>query len=447
MLRPTVSAKTSIAAAGLAAATMVIGGCEWPTYHGNGARTGVLPAASSAKSLSTAWSRTLDGAVYGAPIVHDGSVYAATEGGSVYAFTTAGAQRWRTHVADPVALSEIAAHGAGCGNIDPLGITGTPVFDPVTSRIFAVAETLVGGGNGTVQHQLVAVNPSDGAITARRVVAPPHGNPAAHQQRAALVVTKGHVLVAFGGLAGDCGSYVGAIVSTRTDMTGGQTSYAIPTTREGGIWTPPGPTLLADGSLLATSGNSESTTRYDGGDSVVHLSADLKLLDRFTPSTWPADNATDLDLGSMGAAVTNNGYVVQSGKRGITYVLRLSHLGGIGGQVSSVSGCGAFGGAAVLGSTVFLPCRDGVRRADISGNGTIRLGWRAAGIPGSPVMYGNAVLATGQSQGRLYILDPATGAIRTSLGVGALTRFATPALDAGRVYVGTTAGLVAVNIK
>jgi outer membrane protein assembly factor BamB len=114
--------------------------------------------------------------------------------------------------------------------------------------------------------------------------------------------------------------------------------------------------------------------------------------------------------------------------------------------VSSAAGCAAFGGAAVSGSTVFLPCTTGVRRADIGSNGSITLSWQASGIPGAPVVYGNAVLATSQATGRLYILDPTTGAVRTSLAVGSLTRFATPALDVGRAYVGTTSGIVAVNI-
>ncbi len=424
----------------------LLSACNWWSYHGNGQRTGVLPSATGPRMLTRAWAHTLDGAVYASPIVNNGTVYVATEGGSLYAFTAAGALRWRTHVADPVRLSDLAARGAPCGNIDPLGITGTPVFDPATGRVFLVAETLV---NGAVQHQLVSVNGSTGAIVGRRAVAPPRGNAAAHQQRGALALMSGHVIVVpFGGLSGDCGSYVGSLVATRTDLTGPQGSYAIPTAREAGMWTPPGPTVLPDGSLLVADGNGASTGgTYDGSDSVVHLNTYFRVLDIFAPSTWPSDNAADLDLGSAGPAVTNNGYVVQSGKRGIVYVLRLSHLGGIGGQVSSAAGCVAYGGAAVSGSTVFLPCASGVRRADIGSNGSIQLGWQATGIPGSPVVYGNAVLATSQATGRLYILDPTTGGVRASTLIGTLTRFATPALDLGRAYVATTTGIVAVNVS
>jgi polyvinyl alcohol dehydrogenase (cytochrome) len=432
--------KFSVAALCVALLTLVgLSGCDWLGYHGSAGRTGNLGGNGNPQGLTTAWSQSLDGAVYASPIVHAGTIYVATEGGSVYAFAPNGALRWRTHLADPVRRSDLP-----CGNIDPLGITGTPVFDPSTGKLFAVAETKV---NGSVQHQLFSLDGGNGAVIGHRLVSPPRGTSVAHQQRGALALDAGRVLVPFGGLAGDCGPYVGSIVATRTDLTGAQPSYAIPTARGAGMWTAPGPTVLSDGSILAADGNGESTSGYDGSDSVVRLDSNLKLIDRFSPSSWADDNAQDLDLGSVGPAVTSNGFVVQSGKRGITYVLRLNHLGGIGGQVSSVAGCAAYGGTAVAGSTVYLPCYDGLRRADVDANGMLRFTWQASGIPGSPVIYGHSLLAISQAQGQLFLLDPRTGATRAALSVGSVSRFATPALDFGRAYVGTLTGIVAVNVK
>ncbi len=57
------------------------------------------------------------------------------------------------------------------------------------------------------------------------------------------------------------------------------------------------------------------------------------------------------------------------------------------------------------------------------------------------------MLATSQATGRLYLLDPTTGGVRTSMAVGPLSRFATPALDTGRAYIGNLAGIVAVNVR
>ena len=69
---------------------MLLSACNWWTYHGSGQRGGLLPSNTSPRTLTVAWGRTLDGAVYASPIVNNGTIYAATEGGSVYAFNTAG---------------------------------------------------------------------------------------------------------------------------------------------------------------------------------------------------------------------------------------------------------------------------------------------------------------------------------------------------------------------
>jgi len=48
-------------------------------------------------------------------------------------------------------------------------------------------------------------------------------------------------------------------------------SFAVPTSREGGIWAPSGGTV-DDGRLLYAVGNGESTQAYDHSDSVLSLS-------------------------------------------------------------------------------------------------------------------------------------------------------------------------------
>ena len=67
------------------------------------------------------------------------------------------------------------------------------------------------------------------------------------------------------------------------------------------------------------------------------------------------------------------------------------------------------------------------------------------------MIFGNSLLSTSRDNGRLYLLDPTTGSVRSSLAIGAVTRFATPALDVvsghGRAYVGTERGIVAVTLS
>jgi hypothetical protein len=48
-----------------------------------------------------------------------------------------------------------------------------------------------------------------------------------------------------------------------------------------------------------------------------------------------------------------------AGKAGIGYVLHSEALGGVGGQALAQPICHAYGGAVVVGSTVFVPRNEG----------------------------------------------------------------------------------------
>ncbi len=176
----------------------------WLTFGGGPARLGVDATSPPLGSPAPGWtSIALDGPVWAQPLVDDGLVLVATEGGSLYALdATTGAVVWRTHVADPIPRADLP-----CGDVSPLGITGTPVIDPSTQTLFAVAER----GDGT--HELVAVSVASGAVLWRRVIDPPGTVPRDQQQRAALALAGGRVIVASGGLDGDCGTYRGYVVS------------------------------------------------------------------------------------------------------------------------------------------------------------------------------------------------------------------------------------------
>ena len=220
-------------------------------------------------------------------------------------------------------------------------------------------------------------------------------------------------------------------------------SYAIPTTREGGIWAPGGGVVLGDRLYYAV-GNGESTSGFDGSDTVIALDPALRRTDFFAPSTWADDNDKDLDLGSLTPAVVGSTIVI-AGKRGVGYVLDPAHLGGIGGQRGQSEICAAFGGAAVSGTTVFLPCNDGIRSATLEG-GSLRTGWHGpSGAKGSPVVAGGAVWVVDYNGGVLYALNPGTGAALAQIRVGQAPNFASPTLSGSRAYVGTRAGVTAVG--
>jgi outer membrane protein assembly factor BamB len=412
---------------------------DWPVYHLDPQRTGnQLAFPSFAGSLTQAWSAKLDGAVYAEPLVVGGHVIAATENDTVYSLDPAtGTVLWQQHLGTPVRLATLP-----CGDIDPLGITGTPAFDPTTGLVFAVAE--VSGP----KHVLFALDPATGSVSWSRGVDLPGDSPTTHQQRPALAVANGYVYIGFGGLAGDCGQYVGEVVGVPASGTGNTISYRVPVAREGAVWAPGGPVVDAAGNLYVSTGNGSSTSGYDGSDSVVQLSPTLTMLSRFAPSTWAADNAGDADLGSLSPVLVPGGWVFQAGKSGRGYVMRQGALGGIGGQVSSAPVCAAFGGAAQSGSTIYVPCRSVLQQVTVGADGKLASGWTTrSGIGGGPpVIGGGVVWSVNTEGGRLYVIDPATGVEIASISVGALPHFASPTLWGGHVLVGTMSGVVSVAV-
>ena len=390
-----------------------------------------MPAASG---HLTATKIKLDGAVYAAPIIVRGTVIVATEMNDVYGLDEAGRQRWKVSLGTPTPQSKLP-----CGNIDPLGITGTPVYDSTSGSVFLVASI-----GDRVSHQLFALDATTGRQRWHRSVDLPGVDAQAMQQRGALAIAQGKVWVPFGGLAGDCGNFKGRLVGV--PLTDGEPiAYTVPTGREAGIWAPPGP-LVRDGDLLVAVGNGESVgERYDFSDSVLRI-RDGRLVDSFSPTTWATDNAGDLDLGSQGAALVQGRWIFQAGKSGIGYVLDADRLGGIGGQVWQGEVCKSFGGTAVSGDTVYVPCTDGLRavRIDRTGRATVR--WHASeSVTGSPVLGGGRLYAIDQDGGALIALDPGTGRPEERVSVGAMSRFATAAIGGSRLYLPTLAGLAVVD--
>jgi len=322
----------------------------WPTYGRDFARSGVAAGVAPAGPLKVSWQVHLDGAVYGQPLLVGPLVIVATENDSLYALdASTGRFVWRTHVGTPVPLADLP-----CGNIDPLGITGTPAYDADNGIVYAVAET------SGYHHVLFGVSVTDGAVRLERDIPAPDGQPRYDQQRPALAIEDGRVYVAFGGLYGDCGPYRGSVVGIPLDGSGSMVSYVVPTAREGAVWGTAGPVIGPDGTLYVSVGNgSTSSTTFDGSDSVTALSPALRQVGIFAPSSWYDDSQHDLDLGSTQPALLASGMLLALGKSGTAYLVSAAHPGGVGGQLAQESVCPAYGAAAVAGSTVYEPCEQG----------------------------------------------------------------------------------------
>ena len=423
----------------LAAAVSLTGiaGATSSTYHRTLTREGSIsggPAASGSNWTSP----VLDGLVYTEPLSVGGRILVATENDTVYALDAGdGHIVWHRHVGTPVPRSLLP-----CGNIDPLGITGTPVIDPSTRTLYAVAEDQTGG----IHHELVALDTSDGSVRWRRSADPAGLAPLAQQQRPALTIANGKVYWAFGGLAGDCGQYHGWVVGSALDGSGALVSYQVPTDNEGAIWATAGPSVDGSGNLYVTTGNGSRTSGApDHGNTFIKLGPNLNELGAFVPTSWAQWNATDRDLGSMGALLLPNGQLFAIGKQQIAYLVDGTHLSGtqVGDQHALTSlalpGCSAFGGGAYRAPYIYVPCSSGVEavRLDQSPPRLTRAWTGPAGTNGSPIVTDGSLWVVDYDGGWLYELDRSTGGQLNRIPIGHAQHFTSVAADSGRVFVST----------
>src|ERR1700722_10789428 len=369
---------------------------SWTVYHGDPAGTGTAASAGRVDTASRAWtSPALDGQLYGEPLVSAGRGYVGPENDTVYALSAAsGKVAWSRHLATPVPASSLP-----CGDIEPtVGITGTPVIDPVRAEIFVVADQESGGRPA---HVLTGLSTATGRVEMTRGVDPAGADTATLLQRTGLTLAGGRVVFGFGGNDGDCQPYRGRVVSV--PETGGAPSMFTVDAKagqsQGAVWMGgAAPAVDAEGHVWVSVGNGsvyKASRGYDDSDSVLELSPAMRLLQYFAPDSWASDNASDRDF-SAGPALLPGGQVLIAGKSRIAYLLNGAHLGGIGGQLASLGPlCSADidGGAAVTGSTVYLPCAGAgivAVRAATSPPG-LRLLWRSATGGGPPIVAGGLV--------------------------------------------------------
>jgi outer membrane protein assembly factor BamB len=411
---------------------------EWTEYHRDAGRSGAGPAEPALSSPKVAWTISVDGHVYASPLIVAGHVIVATENNTVYSLDLfTGSSVWQKHLGDPVAATSLP-----CGDIGPVtGITGTPAADPSTGRLYVVAFVRPG------HHVLFALSLTDGSVLFQQDVDPSGSNPLVQQERGALAIGSGFVYVPLGGLYGDCGGYRGYVVAI-PEGGGLGLDYRVPASRGAGIWSAQGVTVAADGSVYAVTGNATSVSTFAYSNSVLQLSPDLQTVrSYFAPSNWAALDASDIDLGSVGATLLPNGFVVAIGKEGVAYLLKAGSLGGVGGQVASNRGCsGAWGGTAVYGSTVFAPCSDGLYAFAVTPT-SLGVAWHAdRPVLGSPIVAAGAVWAIDQSSATLYALDPTTGSVVFSTPLGSSEHFSTPAATEGFVVAPAGQKVVAVAV-
>jgi outer membrane protein assembly factor BamB len=342
----TLLAAAAVSVSGAAAAESII------TYHGAADRSGhyITPKLTWTEAanvrLDAGFHAAVDGAVYAQPLYWvppagggAARVIVATQNNFVYALDAAtGAQIWRKSLGAPVPLSELR-----CGNINPMGVTGTPTIDPATGIVYLEAYVQT-SGNGP-RHKVFGLSLATGNVAPGWPVDVKDGLDALHQgfnnrpqgQRSALTLVNGKLYVPYAGHFGDCGTYNGMVVGLDLAKPGvfGFWSTEI---AGGGSWGQSG--VAFDGaSMFVTTGNTFSSpnSSWGGGEAVIRLPPTLvnptQDADFFAPANWHYLDQNDLDLGGTSAIpidATVTPRVLALGKDGKAYLLNRDNLGGIG---------------------------------------------------------------------------------------------------------------------
>jgi hypothetical protein len=353
-----------VAFAGLAAVTLLCASAARaaendatvPTYHGDAARSGlyIAPSLTWANAGNMRRDEAFDGRVpgnvYAQPLYWHppgparGLVIVVTEDNAVAALDAiTGTIVWQRNLGNAVARSALP-----CGNINPLGITGTPVIDGPSRAIYL--DAVVDNPSG-LRHLVFALSLKDGSTIAGWPVDVEEAlrgigqrfNTRDQNQRGALTILDGSVYVPFGGHFGDCGDYHGWVVGI---SIGDPKSVRAWSTRAsgGGIWAPGG--ISSDGrALYVATGNTMNATNWGDGEAVIRLAPDLHRSDEkddyFAPSDWLSLDEKDADLGGANPLLLDapgaNGaqpLVLALGKDRRAYLLDRRHFGGVGGALT-----------------------------------------------------------------------------------------------------------------
>jgi hypothetical protein len=401
---------------------------NWLTFGGSNSRAGIAPRAPAHPRLKRRFAKSLDGQVYGQPLIAGSRIYVATENNTVYSFTTGGRKVWQHHFGQPVAGGELP-----CGNIDPSGITGTPVI--TGGKIYVVAFLHDGR-----RHMLFGLRLRNGHVAVRANVDPP--NPEVHQERGALLATGGRIYIPYGGLFGDCGPYNGWVISTTTAGSH-RISYRNPAPLAG-IWAPAGISQQS-GALLVTTGNGGGNT-VGYSNSVIRLSLGLKRKAFWAPTNWKQLSAGDVDESSLAPLPVAGGRVFQIGKDGVGYLLG-SGLDGVGGELFSQRICngGAFGADAFRDPLVILECGGGNYALRIAGD-RFSVAWHNDAGGMVPVIAGDSVFAITRD-GALVQMRMSNGGTVTSVDVGSgATSFPQPAAAGSTLVAPAGRGIVVFSL-
>jgi hypothetical protein len=335
------------------------------TWHYDNARTGVnpyettlTPADVSVGTFGKLFVLPMDGAVIGQAlyqpnitIAGNGThnvIYAATMHDSVYAFDadSSGSALWKTSLL-PAGATPVPMNVQQCQGVTQwteVGIVSTPVIDPASGTLYVVAKSYE---NSATVFRLHALDVTSGkeklggpvVISATYTL---NGNTdtfstLAQTNRPALLLTNGHVYLAFG--SNGCNDF---------GDKGWVLSYSAATLAlEGTFTTEPGKTLASiwgkgaglsadsDGNIYAETGGGFFKAGTNFGVSVLKIGASagtLAVADWFTPYNQAFLSQNDLDLNDSVLVLPDQPgphphLALAVGKEGTLYLLDRDNMG------------------------------------------------------------------------------------------------------------------------
>ena len=337
--------------------------------HNNPSRDGVYIDPAFRSSAAANLTRDLDfdgtisGNVYAQPLYIEGGpsgpmIIAVTESNNVYALdATTGTVIWqRTDIGPSVPSSSLP-----CSNIDPVGITGTPVVDLASRRLFF--DALINGA--TIKHFIYSLNVDTGEtnpgwpvdVNATATYNGMTFESRIQEERGALALVGGIVYVSYSGYSGDCDNYHGWVVGVDINESANVHAWAT-TAVGGGIWGHGG--VASDGTnMFVVTGNTFNTAgNWMGGEAIIRLQAGPiwrgQPADYWAPTNWFNLDISDTDLGGVSATVidvpgaTPSELVLALGKDSNAYLLDRNNLGGITSPVTQANVSGINRGTSAV---------------------------------------------------------------------------------------------------
>ncbi len=467
-------------------------------YHNNATRDGVY--VDSAFTLAAAptlhrdktFNATISGPTYAQPLYYAGPdgkdlVIVATEQNQVSAFNASdGSVAWQKTLASP-------ANQLPCGNIRPLGITGTPVIDPSSGTLYLDAMTA--DSSGAAKHMIFALSLADGStrsgwpaggidVSAKVKAGSTSFDSSVQNERGALLLQGGTLYVPYGGHWGDCGNYHGWVVGVPLDKPDAPIAWAT-RGQAGGVWAPGG--IASDGtSLYVATGNTMGAGSWSDGEAVIRLSPSLAFSqtndDYFAASNWQSLDSGDVDIGGSGPVLftakgaTPSELTIGLGKDGTAYLLDRQKLGGIGGQITTlhastqqiINAAAAYStaqGSYVVFKGAGSGCPNGqgqitALKISAASPPALSVAWCAGGSgTGSPIVTttdgsSEAIVwwVAAEGDNKLHGYNADTGAEVFNGGgadeqMAAVNRFQTPIVANGRIFVAGSNAVYAFTLK